>query len=219
MRRVGRYILNVLTVLSLVLCVATAALWVRSYDFADYAYYTIPEEGRSFETAAKESRTYGVLQRAGVVQLDYLRNSRLHGYFIGSPRWSSHCAGRCDWGSVYIGDRDGRVDFRFGFPVPRGGVAWRDPPREWHGFGHGTGHYDDWGMWASPTPAVCHFVTLPHWALTAAFAALPTMVGLARVRRRRRRDRVGHCGWCGYDLRATPERCPECGTIPTKAKA
>jgi hypothetical protein len=36
------------------------------------------------------------------------------------------------------------------------------------------------------------------------------------VSERDERRRKGQCIQCGYDLRATPNRCPECGTVQDK---
>jgi hypothetical protein len=52
-----------------------------------------------------------------------------------------------------------------------------------------------------------------------AFAFLPACWVTSRIPailQRRERIRRGLCPSCGYDLRASPDRCPECGTIPTK---
>jgi hypothetical protein len=57
----------------------------------------------------------------------------------------------------------------------------------------------------------------PCWLVAPAFALWPvTSIGLLIRRRRKQcpRDRIGCCQHCGYDLRATPEQCPECGAIP-----
>ena len=54
---------------------------------------------------------------------------------------------------------------------------------------------------------------LPYATLIAPCAVLPGVM-LMRAWRRRRRGRRGLCRQCGYDLRASPARCPECGSVP-----
>jgi hypothetical protein len=58
-------------------------------------------------------------------------------------------------------------------------------------------------------------VVLPYWALGVAATLLPiarALLAIFRLERRRRLNRVGLCPRCGYDLRGTPDGCPECGT-------
>ena len=54
------------------------------------------------------------------------------------------------------------------------------------------------------------FVVLPHWIPILILGSLLGIFYLP-MGRRRKRKKLGLCVKCGYDLRASKDRCPECG--------
>src|SRR6185503_19984422 len=97
-----------------------------------------------------------------------------------------------------------------GYPTERrwfvcfkGNVYYGDPPRGRAGASASA---------LAPRPAVAGFeVSIPYWLIVGT-AGLPPVASIARHQRRRRRSAAGLCPSCGYHLRASPHRCPECGT-------
>jgi hypothetical protein len=58
-------------------------------------------------------------------------------------------------------------------------------------------------------------VTIPYWFLAFA-TATPVVLCIRRQLIIHPSRQLGICPICAYDLRATPDRCPECGTIPRR---
>ena len=173
-------LLNAATAASLVLCVATAVFWVRSYAVEDYVGWSRPAAAGNLWSTRGEVVFVRVTPHEG------------RGPFDGANR-----------------------PFHIRFPPPAGASlgevsARRVVPglRRVAGFAYGAG--------AIPSYAGQAWI-VPLWAPCAASAILPAIAAARlRLRRRlaaRRHLRFGRCPTCGYDLRATPDRCPECGTI------
>jgi hypothetical protein len=63
---------------------------------------------------------------------------------------------------------------------------------------------------------IVRLLSVPHWFVALASGSCAVLLhrnkGIARARE-------GFCANCGYDLRATPERCPECGTAVRRRAA
>ena len=98
-------------------------------------------------------------------------------------------------------------------PLPRG---WRLPfESRWNRLGFGYWPNSMWIVNENNELVSIAIRVMPKWfvLLVAATPAIAWLMVFTLLRLRRRRRRVrGLCAVCAYDMRASNERCPECGT-------
>jgi hypothetical protein len=136
----------------------------------------------------------------------------------GGSRWIyiSTCQGSLMCGTWLKSDHNPTIQPRYR-TVPPNDLAWIGPQhrrRAARKFGGiGFWYFDQ----VSGTTPSLREVIVPLWFIAICGAIIP-LVHAHHALRSHQRQRVGLCLTCGYDLRASPERCPECGALsPQKA--
>jgi hypothetical protein len=185
MRRVLRILLGAATAASLLLFLAAAAAWGRSYWRADHVIFDAG--GRSFFVSAIGQT------------IDVQWTNRP--YYRPLP-WSSAPANSAASWADFFQPRHKADTARMGRPEEYRWLGFHVSPTFRQAIGDPT--YD------------CEFaeVGVPYYFVCGLAALLPA-ARARRLLRRGRRRASGLCRTCWYDLRATPERCPECGLAPT----
>jgi predicted RNA-binding Zn-ribbon protein involved in translation (DUF1610 family) len=111
--------------------------------------------------------------------------------------------------------RTGAVIYPFG-PSPETETTPRPFPLSW-GFQFSF-HRNAYGFTDPKSGPLIWSVTVPIWFLLV-LLSIPPAFWLRRTVRRYRRNKKGLCLQCGYDIRASADRCPECGSaIATRTK-
>ena len=190
--------LRILIGLSAVLCLASLSDWIKSYwemDVLERTHYSLAQ-GQMTERYVQiiSSRgTITMLVISGRSQLrdnpkaipDQYRVKNSEGWQRSRVIWFSESA---------------REYF-----VRQGG-------RDYLGCGYTT---RTWQTSSSPNLYVSRRFLLPTALPAVLFAIAPVCFSLRLLRSRRRRLRLfaGLCQNCGYDMRSTPDRCPECGAV------
>jgi len=93
---------------------------------------------------------------------------------------------------------------------------WTPPAHRAAGFGWESGPQSTVlpSDYSSPVTYHSTRVVVPLWFIVLVLLMPPSTSVLRRLRRRRsHRLKHGLCLRCGYDLHASPDRCPECGTV------
>jgi hypothetical protein len=180
-----RGLMNSVAMLSMFMLMASVALWIRSYWIPEnigWVRESWPDE------PTLRSVSVCLTPMNGKFYFDYTRSEqRLPAEDL--PRMhAAHLTGsRLVWRPISTGP---------GMVLPatnRLGFGWTRNDGIY-------GNYIQYG-WECTTPA---------WLPVLVFAT-PLVMWLRFQRRVRKRAAAGHCENCGYDLRASPERCPECG--------
>lgn len=196
MRRLIRLLLTTLAALSLILFAASAGLWVLSYQVGDQIYWShwwiqglTSNESAWWLMDGRGGAGVGHRVQSALQRPENLANFK---HLVDHPE------------SSWKRERPAKPLF---FPQPGDGILRRwgfrhdaDPTPTAFAYSGVAGYYREWDA--------------PFWSLCLFFAISPTAWLLA-ARRRKKAIREGLCTKCGYDLRATPERCPECGAVPS----
>jgi hypothetical protein len=193
---VKRRLLNLLTALSLLLCMAVVALWVRGYRVGNYGEFVGVLDVRAGDPV-EVMRNLGMYSSHGRLGLGVTRSD----FPPNDPYRTHHPHGRrLVWGTDDCFERfpfgPPRANFRPWFAIDARDRTWANSTAVPGGVATTTSRG----------------VAISCWVPAGLFAILPTVVVLRHWRARRRR-RTQCCLTCGYDLRATPGRCPECGTV------
>lgn len=208
-----RDLLTIASVMLLLLCLAAAVLWVRSYA---------RNEAITFHSGGGKSTLRGVSLCSWHGSLFLAFNSTVR-----TPSWpESRPSVR------FISEQTTQQRFAMTLRVmPRPAGATRWPPIagvtnevivqqwNWEHLWLSLGSYSvdrSYDLNHGKFRTVNHVAgaILPHWLACLVLGLLPgiRMFRWMRVAQRRRMTLPGHCLSCGYDLRASTGRCSECGT-------
>ena len=188
-----RRIFTLTSALSLLLCVATVMLWVRSYLRQDIVRYTTATSDWSLRSDSGRTWIEGKEYPAAYPPGWRIEEDGVHADPLG---WSytieKYTVGMSLWDLENMSGKSGTGwSFRrLGFAA----AAWR-------------AKYP-----SMQSPNRVRIVVLPDWFIIALLTVYPTFRAMVF----RRRYTPGICRNCGYDVRASCDRCPECGSAVPK---